>query len=81
MSTEPQIEDDREAVERDRIRTIHRQLEETELALRNTVEFFNRIEGSELASRLGAADIRSRLLADLERIERERHRTEETEVR
>ena len=73
---EQETEDDRESVERDLIGIINHQLAETELALRSTLEFFDRIEGSELSSRLGAADIRSRLLADLERIEKERHRTD-----
>jgi hypothetical protein len=72
MNREQKIEDEKEALVRDRLETINRQLAETEQALRRTLEFFDRIEGSSLASRLGASHIRLRLLADLERIGRER---------
>ena len=72
MSIEQQIGEDSEANERDRLGNINQQLAETEQALRRTLEFFDRIEGSEIAYRLGASDIRLRLLTDLEKLEEER---------
>ena len=72
MNTEKQIEVHTEAFERDRLETINQQLAETELALMRTLEFFDRVEGSELASRLGVTDLRLRLLADLQQLRRER---------
>lgn len=56
----------------DRLLTINQQLEETEQALRRTLEFFDRIEGTNLAARLGASEIRLRLLSDLEQLEKRR---------
>lgn len=72
MSTEQPIGGEIDSQEWDRLDTINRQLAETEQALRRTLEFFDRIDGSEIASRLGASDIRLRLLTDLENLERER---------
>lgn len=72
MSTEQKFEDGAEASQQDRLKTINQQLAETEQALRRTLEFFDRIERSAVSARLGAADIRLRLLTDLERLARDR---------
>lgn len=56
----------------DRLENINNQLAETEQALRRTLEFFDRIEGTALATRLGVSELRLRLLSDLERLAQER---------
>lgn len=78
MSTKNQVNDGR--FQSDRLETINQQLAETEQALRRTLEFFDRIEGSDLAARLGVSEIRIRLLSDLERLAQERKGPGRTEM-
>ena len=76
MNTEQQIGDDPEDHDGDRLDTINQQLAETELALRRTLEFFDRVGESKIATRLGASNIRERLLTDLEKLEQEQIRSD-----
>lgn len=80
MSTEQKINEGVESFPQDRLDTINQQLEETEKALRRTLEFFDRIERSALAARLGAADIRLRMLTDLDRLGQERELPDSTDL-
>lgn len=74
MSTEHENAENTPACDRDHLETIYNQLAETEKALQRTLEFFERVSESDFASRVGVSDIRLRLQQDLQRLDQERQR-------